>query len=67
MNKSKMAILFGLMYDSPILVLDEPYMGLDAFARDALGLVSLGVVPSKVKGPKGNQEYLAVLGPGEAS
>lgn len=36
LNKSKMAILFGLMYDSPILVLDEPYMGLDAFTRDAL-------------------------------
>ena len=32
-----------------------------AFARDELGLVPIGVVPSKVKGPKGNQEYLAVF------
>ena len=32
-----------------------------AFARDALGLSLRGVVPSKVKGPKGNQEYLAVF------
>ena len=32
-----------------------------AFARDELGLVLRGVVPSKVKGPKGNQEYLAVF------
>ena len=31
------------------------------FARDELGLVLRGVVPSKVKGPKGNQEYLAVF------
>lgn len=30
-----------------------------AFCRDELGLESLGVVPSKIKGPKGNQEYLA--------
>ncbi|EKO38672.1 MAG: hemolysin A [Solidesulfovibrio magneticus str. Maddingley MBC34] len=32
-----------------------------AFARDELGLMLRGVVPSKVKGPKGNQEYLAVF------
>jgi len=32
-----------------------------AFVRDELGLVLRGVVPSKVKGPKGNQEYLAVF------
>jgi 23S rRNA (cytidine1920-2'-O)/16S rRNA (cytidine1409-2'-O)-methyltransferase len=32
-----------------------------AFARSELGLVLRGVVPSKVKGPKGNQEYLAVF------
>ena len=32
-----------------------------AFARDELGLTLRGVVPSKVKGPKGNQEYLAVF------
>jgi len=31
------------------------------FARDELSLTSVGVVPSKVKGPKGNQEYLAVF------
>lgn len=39
------------------------------FAREALGLSLLGVVPSKVKGPKGNQEYLAAfrLAPAEAS
>ena len=29
------------------------------FAREALGLTLLGVVPSVVKGPKGNQEYMA--------
>lgn len=29
------------------------------FALDELGLSLVGVVPSKVKGPKGNQEYLA--------
>ena len=32
-----------------------------AFARDELGLTPVGVVPSKVKGPKGNQEYLALF------
>jgi len=32
-----------------------------AFVRDELGLSLRGVVPSKVKGPKGNQEYLAVF------
>lgn len=30
------------------------------FARETLGLVLQGVVPSAVKGPKGNQEYLAL-------
>ena len=30
------------------------------FARDALGLSLTGIVPSAVKGPKGNQEYMAV-------
>lgn len=35
-NRRKMALLFGLMYDSPILVLDEPYAGLQVFARNAL-------------------------------
>ncbi|WP_300159490.1 TlyA family RNA methyltransferase [Solidesulfovibrio sp.] len=32
-----------------------------AFARQELGLSPIGVVPSKVKGPKGNQEYLAAF------
>jgi 23S rRNA (cytidine1920-2'-O)/16S rRNA (cytidine1409-2'-O)-methyltransferase len=32
-----------------------------AFARESLGLSPLGLVPSKVKGPKGNQEYLAAF------
>ena len=32
-----------------------------AFAREELGLAPGGVVPSKVKGPKGNQEYLAMF------
>ena len=32
-----------------------------AFAHEALGLAPGGVVPSKVKGPKGNQEYLAMF------
>ena len=31
------------------------------FARQELGLAHRGVVPSKVKGPKGNQEYMAVF------
>ena len=30
------------------------------FCRDALHLEAIGVVPSAVKGPKGNQEYMAV-------
>ncbi len=30
------------------------------FARDVLGLSLMGIVPSAVKGPKGNQEYMAV-------
>lgn len=30
------------------------------FVRDVLGLALLGVVPSAIKGPKGNQEYMAV-------
>ena len=30
------------------------------FARDTLGLSLLGIVPSAIKGPKGNQEYMAV-------
>ena len=29
------------------------------FARETLGLTLLGVVPSAVRGPKGNQEYMA--------
>lgn len=29
------------------------------FAKNGLGLEILGVVPAKIKGPKGNQEYLA--------
>ncbi len=31
------------------------------FCRQSLGLVCAGVVPSAIKGPKGNQEYLACL------
>ena len=31
-----------------------------SFVRDTLELTLLGVVPSAVKGPKGNQEYMAV-------
>lgn len=30
------------------------------FAREGLGLALIGVVPSAIKGPKGNQEYMAV-------
>jgi len=32
-----------------------------AFAREGLGLAVLGVVPSALKGPQGNQEYLVLL------
>ena len=39
----------------------EAVEAVSAFVRDELGLVLRGVVPSKVKGPKGNQEYLAVF------
>jgi 23S rRNA (cytidine1920-2'-O)/16S rRNA (cytidine1409-2'-O)-methyltransferase len=31
------------------------------FCRDELGLAPLGAVPAKIKGPKGNQEYLAAF------
>lgn len=31
------------------------------FCQDELGLASLGAVPAKIKGPKGNQEFLAVF------
>ncbi|MEW5772215.1 MAG: TlyA family RNA methyltransferase [Thermodesulfobacteriota bacterium] len=31
------------------------------FCRDELGLSSLGAAPAKIKGPKGNQEYLAAF------
>ncbi len=31
------------------------------FARDELGLAVVGVVPSSIKGPKGNQEFIAYL------
>lgn len=34
--RRKMAILMGLMRDKPILVLDEPYQNLGAYARSAL-------------------------------
>jgi 23S rRNA (cytidine1920-2'-O)/16S rRNA (cytidine1409-2'-O)-methyltransferase len=32
-----------------------------AFCRDELGLTVAGVVPSRILGPKGNQEYLAYM------
>jgi 23S rRNA (cytidine1920-2'-O)/16S rRNA (cytidine1409-2'-O)-methyltransferase len=32
-----------------------------AFARDELGLEPAGSVPSAIKGPKGNQEYLVLF------
>ena len=35
-NLKKMSILCGLMYDSPILVLEEPYAGLSPIAQDSL-------------------------------
>lgn len=35
------------------------------FARERLGLSLLGVVPSSIKGPKGNQEYMAVWRKGD--
>lgn len=35
------------------------------FTRSGLGLCLLGMVPSAVKGPKGNQEYMAVWRHGE--
>jgi 23S rRNA (cytidine1920-2'-O)/16S rRNA (cytidine1409-2'-O)-methyltransferase len=31
------------------------------FCQDELGLVCQGGVPSKIKGPKGNQEYLTLF------
>ena len=31
------------------------------FCRDELGLLPLGATPAKIKGPKGNQEYLAAF------
>lgn len=35
--------------------------GVLTFARNELGLAVKGVVPAQIKGPKGNQEYLAYL------
>lgn len=35
LNRRKMTLMMGLVYDSPILVLDEPFQGLDAFAAEA--------------------------------
>lgn len=32
-----------------------------AFAKDELGLKNIGVVPAAIKGPKGNQEYMALF------
>lgn len=32
-----------------------------SFAREELGLTVVGVVPSSIKGPKGNQEFIAYL------
>lgn len=32
-----------------------------AFARDELGFLPIGVVPSPIKGPKGNQEFIAAF------
>lgn len=34
--------------------------GVLAFVKDELGLELSGIVPSSIKGPKGNQEYMAV-------
>lgn len=31
------------------------------FARETMGLESLGVLPAAIKGPKGNQEYMALF------
>ena len=31
------------------------------FAKEELGLENLGVVPAAIKGPKGNQEYMALF------
>ena len=35
--------------------------GIRRFVRGQLNLLDLGVVPSSIKGPKGNQEYLALF------
>jgi len=43
----------GLRQEAITLVTD--------FCRDELGLAVAGVVPSKILGPKGNQEFLAHL------
>jgi 23S rRNA (cytidine1920-2'-O)/16S rRNA (cytidine1409-2'-O)-methyltransferase len=32
-----------------------------SFAREQLGLTIEGVVPSSIKGPKGNQEFIAYM------
>lgn len=37
----------------------EAVQGVLEFARDELGLELIGVIPAAIKGPKGNQEYLA--------
>ena len=39
---------------------DEAVKGVLEFCEKTLGLALLGVVPSSIRGPKGNQEYMAV-------
>lgn len=44
----------------------EAVRKITAFAAERLGLALLGVLPAAVKGPKGNQEYMAVWRKGSA-
>lgn len=36
------------------------------FCTDELGLTKLGILPAKIRGPKGNQEYMGLFGTGAA-
>lgn len=53
------AVVKGVVRDPALR--DEALTGVIRFAEEGLGLLCLGSVPSKILGPKGNQEYLVRL------
>jgi len=53
------AVVKGVVRDPALR--DEALANVIRFAEEELGLLSLGSVPAKILGPKGNQEYLVLL------